>query len=234
MSVWFALPSARPDADKNLQLWRQQGYKVALYRRGEPVECDIHVPQQGEYIGWPAATNLLVRRVLAEDSTAEWIVTGGDDTWPDLAHTAEEIGAQCWHHFTGTFGVMQPTGDRWGECPSHPDPRMRSAYIDRICGSPWMGREFCQRMYQGSGPLCEEYLQLFADEELFEVAKAMGVLWQRRDLIHLHQHALRKPNPTAADLPDFAKPFAGPEHWQKYKMIFERRKRDGFPGSEPL
>ena len=45
-----------------------------------------------------------------------------------------------------TFGVMQPTGDRWGE-------RNGIATIDRIAGSPWMGREFCRRMYHGSGPM---------------------------------------------------------------------------------
>ena len=92
-----------------------------------------------------------------------------------------------------TFGVMQATGDRWGE--NEPWARAQfpdaPAYIDRICGSPWIGREFARRMNQGKGPFWREYFHMFADEELQCVAQRLGVLWQRRDLTHHHEHPRR-------------------------------------------
>jgi hypothetical protein len=101
---------------------------------------------------------------------------------------AKQIAKECTAHFGGTFGVMQPTGDRWA-----------NGSIDRICGSPWLGREFCTRMYHGKGPMYGGYLHMFGDEELQHVATRLGVLWQRRDLTHLSQallpHRTRRSRP---------------------------------------
>src|SRR5258708_96797 len=125
----------------------------------------------GPYPGYAQAVNGLVRGVLEWDPTCNWIVTGGDDVFPDPNHTADEIAEQCRQHFAWqncrvnpegiycpperrnalnrefeTFGVMQPTGDSYGEQPSLPsDHPMRGSYATRVCGSPWMGREFCLR-----------------------------------------------------------------------------------------
>lgn len=268
MSVWYCIPSKRPpeEAEKVLTLWRERGYKIALWRDELLVDLGpgfrswdwIHAGYP--YPGYAKAVNRLISDVLENDQDCDWIVTGGDDVEPDMNHTAEEIALQCQEHFAElnhyrwsrdlfsqtlrltfdpkvwmNFGVMQPTGDRYGE-----DARSiarygadRAAYADRVCGSPWMGREFCLRINPGRGPLWPEYTHMFEDEELFEVASKYGVLWQRRDLIHFHNHWARKRG-DAAYMPEFLKEVNSPEHWNKYKALFEQRKAAGFPGSEPL
>ncbi len=246
-----------------LAKWRQQGYKIALlvdiddYERylGHLDMADRWIPM--EYPGYAAAVNILVRTVLREDQEAEWIVTGGDDIEPDLNCTADQIAHECMKRFLEaaidrafpglrqsdysgiipvdarlkTFGVMQPTGDRWGErTPGFP---RHEAYIDRVCGSPWLGREFCRRMYGGQGPLHPGYAHMYVDEELFEVAKAMGILWQRRDLIHYHRHWARQPGTMMNECPAFLREANSPEGWAGAKALFHTRKAAGFPGHQP-
>lgn len=248
MSVWLCIPSKRAPSEANpvLQKWRDMGYKIALFvdREDEHIEkiCDFR--GVGNYPGYGAAINGLIRNVADFDSKAEWFVTGGDDTEPDSAHTAEEIAQACANHFsvnfyrrdaphpeleglslerTSTFGVMQPTGDRWGE-------ERGSAYIDRVAGSPWLGREFCQRMYGGRGPYFEEYRHMFDDEELQNVATMLGVFWQRPDIVHLHNHWGRIPG---QQVPEFLRVVNSPTHWARVQSLFKARKVQGFPGHEP-
>lgn len=226
MSVWYCIPSKRPVAEVEAAaaLWRERGYRLALWRDtgDEPVTCDMLLT--GPYPGYARAVNALCAEVIARNPDAQWLVTGGDDIHPDLGRFADEIGIECTAHFGGTFGVMQPTGDRWGE------NQMGSAYIDRICGSPFMGREWCQRMYGGRGPLFEGYAHMFVDEELQCVAERLGVLWQRRDLTHLHHHWMRE----SRQMPAFLAESNSPRHWQDSQALFARRKAAGFPGHDPL
>lgn len=216
------------------------------------------------YPGYAVAVNRLVGHILRIDPDAQWIVTGGDDVHPEPGMRAERIAEQCWMYFrelhwkradeataestivlrsravaahrdhrNDTFGVMQPTGDRWGD--DHPGPWLKgSAYIDRICGSPWMGRAFCERINQGRGPLREEFTHMFVDEALQEIAIKYGCFWQRRDLIHFHDHWARTPGTSASACPEFLKQVNAPEHWVKSKAILEKLKAAGWPGSEPL
>ena len=275
MSVWFAVPSARPAPEVNARMdkWRAMGYKVALWRdqihgiggRGENPRCDLLFGGT-QYPGYSITVNQLAKTILfgneyfLGDPGVEWIVTGGDDTDPDPNKRAEEIAAECSEYFAKlhsgikpgdsltvesltaaiygvrcrTFGVMQPTGDRWGENEDwarakYPD---RPAYIDRICGSPWMGREFCRRMYGGNGPMWPEYFHMFNDEELQCVAEKLGVLWQRRDLIQYHDHWGR--DGFGAKAPEFLDRANSPANWDAMKTIFETRKAAGFPGHEPI
>lgn len=251
MSVWYCIPSKRPpeEAEPILKLWRERGYRLAVIRDVVDLNLSPELtfftkPIWGVYPGYPAAVNYLVREVIREDAGAEWLVTGGDDIEPDLNHSAEEIARQCTAHFHElhvnrtcehaheTFGVMQPTGDRWGNHERHMG-QLGSAYIDRVCGSPWMGREFCKRMYQGNGPLFEGYFHMGEDEELQTVAQKLGVLWQRPDLIHLHRHWAR-PRSMREDMPAFLERANSPEEWRKYKDLFQQRQAAGFPGHEPL
>lgn len=220
--VWYCIPSARPAAQANeiLLKWQGRGYKIALWRdQGHGVVlCDILL--DGSYPGYAMAVNALTKAVLERDAECEWIVTGGDDVEPDLNHAPGAIAAQCTAHFAGTFGVMQPTGDRW-----------QNGSIDRICGSPWIGREFCERAYCGAGPFFEGYRHMFVDEELQHVAERLGVLQQRRDLVHLHRHWQRIPGTTC---PPHLLEWSGPEHWQESQQMFRSRRAKGFPGHEPL
>lgn len=258
-NVWFAIPSVRPRAEvvPILEKWADQGYKIALLRQGEPIGADLEIPT-GEYLGWARSTNLLAKRILEVDPRADWIVGGGDDYEPDLSYCADYIAGQCCQYFrmewtmrltlsivpwspisahqASTTGIMQPTGDRWGDDPAS---RIRygadrGAYIDRICGSPWMGREWCERAYQGNGPMFDGYHHFYADEELQEVAQELGVLWQRRDLIQLHRHWGRKPGGAdESDVPEFYRANVSPD-WGPAGALFRERKAAGFPGSQPL
>ena len=270
MSVWYCVPSKRAPEEGTLGKWRQMGYKIIVAR--EEADGDTIADKTywvDAYLGWPRSVNLLVKIAMELDPAAQWFVTGGDDYVPDLAYPADDIAEQCSNHFAddwdassdevrngmsvhqaATFGVMQPTGDRWGEgpcttcaassrVPTHcPDCNgtRRSALLDRICGSPWLGREFCRRVNGGLGPLNEAYFHNFADEELQCVARKLGVLWQRRDLIHYHQHWARTSRGDRENEPAWAKAINDPKlsDWERSKTLFAERKAAGFPGYEPL
>lgn len=235
MSVWMICPSARPEVDARtcVGAWHAQGYRVAMLRNGRhacPVGADYEV--FGEYPGYAQSCNRLIRDVFAMDSDAMFCVCAGDDTFPDKTKRADEIARECADHFQGTFGVMQPTGDRWGENPNHHDPRMRSAYIDRVAGSPWIGREYVRRVYNGDGPYWHEYVHQFVDEEAREVAVRLGVYWERRELTHDHRHwGLPAPGQRMgmhSNMPAFLAEANSDAHWKKFRELFERRKAEGF------
>jgi hypothetical protein len=250
-NVWFVIPSARPPAEAQacFQKWLDRGYRVAVWRDSrDSLVTDFLQPLgdramviTGEYPGYAEAVNLLQKAVFSRDRQCHWIVTGGDDTEPDPNHTPEEIAVQCALHFckpvlgdsneavvfwSGSFGVMQPTGDRFA-----------GGAIDRVAGSPWIGREFCRRMYGGAGPYWHEYQHMFVDEEIQEVAVKLGVFWQRPDLTHHHQHFMRVGTTNAAKEaapPAHLVQANSPGHWQFYRGLFQGRKAAGFPGHEPI
>jgi len=236
-STWFCLPSCRPkaEADACFAKWKALGYRIAILRQGDAVDnVDIQIPTPA-YLGWAKSTNILAKHVIINDRHASWIVGGGDDYCPDLEHDASLIGMECVNHFSGTFGVMQPTGDRWGD-EARSRARYgedRGAYIDRVAGSPWMGREWIERSYQGFGPMWDGYHHCFADEELQEVAIKLGVFWQRRDLVQYHDHAGRK-SQNIEDWPPHLLPAITGANWDRDKAMFADRKGKGFPGHEAL
>lgn len=187
-----------------------------------------------EYAGWGNSINILIAEIMVYDPGAQWFVGGGDDTDPDQRAHADDIGMECFGYFYGsTFGVMQPTGDRWGESEpwaKHLFPDA-PAYIDRICGSPWIGREFARRANQGKGPFWPECYHMFSDQILKESAEKLGILWQRRDLIHFHNHCRRD---GVARTPEFLRQAYSQEEWQKSKAIYERLKASDFAECAPL
>jgi hypothetical protein len=242
MSVWYVIPSKRPSGEcgKLLQAWKDMGYKLMLHA-DSTAEANGKSPYAdqfsiGPYLGYPRTVNGLIRAVMRQDPTAQWFVTGGDDIWPDPTHRAEEIALDCDEHFGGTFGVMQPTGDRWGEANN--DSGKGGALIDHVAGSPWLGREFCRRMNGGQGPFWPEYFHMFDDAELQAVATRLGVFWQRRDLIHFHDHWGRpregEQMGRADRMPNFLKQANSAENWNRSKSLFESRQAAGWPGSEPI
>jgi hypothetical protein len=243
------VPSARPIAEVATwgKAWQDRGYKVALVRdvvdpEWQPDYTIFSTPTWGKYPGYAVSTNELVKCILREYPECMWCLAGGDDVYPDPDHTADEIARECGTYFgnlhdtpgfiPSTFGVMQPTGHRYGEHPNHPDPRLRSAYIDRICGSPFMGRSFCERMNKGQGPFHPGFLHMHGDECLFEVAKKLGVLWQRRDLTHEHRHWGLKGN--RSDMPQFLERWNTPEHWRESKALLDRLKAEDFAECMPI
>ena len=247
MSVFFCIPSARPDGG-TIQRWAEMHYSLCIFRdtsgdaekdaweagkltyawlaAGAPRVEIVH----GVYPGYAKCVNALIKRAMELDADMSFAVCAGDDTIPDLAHSPEEIAEQLIEHFGGTFSVTQFTGDRWGDdeygrrhWPDAP------AFVDRIAGSPWIGREFARRMYGGNGPYWDGWHHNWLDEELKLVAEELGVYWPRRDLIHYHDHPLRNPG---GHRPEFHR--GVDEDSRKMKPVFEARQAAGFPGSEPI
>ena len=247
MSVWVTVPSKRPPAEveKWAQAWHAQGYKIALWIDSEdayPRDLNIAdrwmVDAGDGYPGYAVVTNRLIAAVFREDPEARWCVIGGDDVFPDTTKRADEIARECEAYFAekqqnlnaATFGVMQPTGNRWGESAQSIDqygPEC-AAYIDRICGSAFLGREFCLRINGGRGPLWPEFFHMHVDEALFCVTEKLGILWQRRDLTHDHRHWANKPNATHDDCPEFLRKVNTKEHWAESLAILNRLKAEGF------
>ncbi len=244
MSVHVCIPSARPVPEVTAWCarWSAQGYKIALWRDTERVDAaDLCVV--APYPGYSQAANALIKMVLDSDAECDWCVCCGDDTWPDPNKRADEIAGECAAHFEewwgtsfegykvedipadqsqfSTFGVMQPTGDSWADA--------MGKIIDRIAGSPWIGREFARRMYGGNGPYWPEYQHSWLDEEIKLVAERLGVYWPRPDLCHFHDHPLRYPG---GKWPEHLQGVS--EDYRRMRPIFDARKRLGFPGSEPL
>jgi hypothetical protein len=216
VKAWFAIPSARPAAEANVVLrkWQDKGYGVALWRDAPDVLISCDLLLTGIYPGY-----------AQHDPDCRFIVTGGDDTEPDRARDPDSIIEECEAHFGGTFGVMQPTGDRWAD-----------GSIDRIAGSPWMGREWCERANGGSGPLWPEFTHMFVDQCLMETAMLCGVFWQRRDLIHLHRHFMRKDDGLGVDRinpPAHLVKWNSSAHWAEMQAIYTRLKRCDFAPCMP-
>ncbi len=252
MSVWFVIPSARPpeQVEPVLAAWRDRGYKIAiLWDSVEPsldsLDFQMHVEP---YPGYAQSVNLLAKEILESDPSCDWIVTGGDDTLPDPNHTAEEIAAQCSDHFynievqrqidlTGiataklkdaTFGVMQPTGDRFA-----------GGSIDRIAGSPWLGREWCLRANGGRGPFWPEFTHMFGDECIKRTAEKLGVYWARPDLVHFHQHYQRETDAIDSNAvyrrpPPHLDQWNTKQHWDEMQAIFRRLEAEDFKSCMPL
>lgn len=235
--------------------WQDLGYKIMLWRDSDADSDAFRGVAMlfGIYPGYARATNELIQFVMCHDPRADWFVTGGDDVDPDPTKTADEIAFECDEHFRDhwnrvsrdqtlcihpltviakyqTFGVMQPTGDRWGD--------RQGAYIDRVAGSPWIGREFARRAYRGNGPYWPEYTHMGVDEELQAVAAKLGVFWQRPDLTHYHDHWGRAVPPATighrSNMPAFLEAPNTQAEWDRYKSIFAARAAAGFPGSEVI
>lgn len=227
MRTWLAIPSARPAAEANVVLhkWQEKGYGIALWRdtEADPALCNLQLT--GTYPGYAQAVNALSREVLARDPECRFIVTAGDDTEPDRVHDPGSIVEECEAHFGGTFGVMQPTGDRWAD-----------GSIDRIAGSPWMGREWCERANGGAGPLWPEFTHMFVDQCLMDTATRCGVFWQRRDLIHLHRHFMRQDESldvNRVNPPAHLVKWNSSAHWAEMQAIYMRLKRCDFAPCMP-
>lgn len=232
MSVWWCVPSKRPaeESQAMIEKWSAMGYKTAIFRDigDDPVLCNFLL--MGQYEGYAKAVNSLAKEVLAFDPSCDWIVTGGDDVSPDPRKHADRIAQECSRHFGpcriaedgdaesvfGTFGVMQPTGDGFG--------------IETIAGSPWMGREWCQRAHHGAGPLHPDFFHMHVDNALKEAAEAQGVYWKRPDLSQYHAHWVRERKP----MPEFLKIANSRNQWWQGEQILARIRKGGYAECLPV
>ena len=220
MSVWLAIPSVRPveQVEPFFKLWRERGYKLALVRQNEPVLADILIPTD-TYLGYARSVNMLAVIIRAVDSKFEWLIAAGEDVEPVLDKLAQDIARECTENFKGTFGVMQPTGDRGG-----------GGCIDNSSASAWIGKDFCRKMYGGRGPLCNNYSHYYVDTELQALAVEVGVHWQRPELTQKHDHWSWKHLPK---LPPHLNEVKFNKGYELDTRMFSIRKQLGWPGSEP-
>jgi hypothetical protein len=225
MSVWYAIATANPEnAQRVFPLWKAKGYKVCAFidlHAPVPYRKQIDLVLEGVYTGWPNVVNGMCRILLNHDPQSTAIVTGGDDMWPgDHDPQAEKIEMDFLYHFGGSCGIMQPTGDRWML------DKDGKAASERICGSPWMGRDYILRANGGRGVFWPEYHQFFADEELRNVADKQRLLWQRSDLTHYHDHWSRR----KVSRPEYL--VKAQRGWAQDRELFHERQSQGFPGYE--
>lgn len=220
MNVVFAIPVATDDieqAGRTFALWHERGYRTAALidpESAEPKNCDFLIIAD-EYRGWASAVNQL----CAAHPKAEWIVTGGADILPDPDHTAGDIASLCNAHFGGTFGVMQPAGDKYGALAGN-------ATLAAV--SPWMGREWRQRINGGRGPVWDGYWHFWGDSELAAVAERVGAFWLNPNVKQYHDHWARRGERQPAHLQRAAQMNAAD------KDLYHTRLAHGFPGYNPL
>ncbi|HET9304840.1 MAG TPA: hypothetical protein VFO46_02325 [Candidatus Sulfotelmatobacter sp.] len=228
--AWLTIPAARPELQSTVGWWKKAGCGIALWRDpgAEPIQADYLICDA--YPGYARAVNQLIERVMQVDRECDWFIAAGDDVMPDPHKTAEQIACELVDHFKGTWGVMQPTGHRWGD--------HKGAYIDRAAGSAWIGREFCRRVYGGNGPLWSAFHHMFVDEHLQCVAQKLGVFWQRTDLAQIHQHwGLPRSGERMAPAsrkPKFLEYVNSAAHWAEARAEFERLKAGGFAEANDL
>jgi hypothetical protein len=218
--VWVCFPTINADRARESEArWKSRGYKTAIWLEpGLPsVGADFEV--QGIYPGYWAACNQLA---LAAISQASAVVLASDDIYPDETHAPEDIVAECDAKFPDKYWVMQPTGD----------DKEGMDGVWRICGSPWFGKSWVEQGYMGKGPcpFVGFYRAFYGDEEVFNVAKAQGVLWQRPDLSQFHSHWCRRGGPKRTDYQNAN----NTNHWEYDKATFFLRMENGFPGSSRL
>lgn len=205
--MWVVWPTANlANTNKVVPLWEKMGYLVAvLMEKGletSETSCCAHkVLVQDTWEGFPKAVNKLCRAV-----PGDVVVVAGDDIHPDPTLRADEIEEQFLRHFPSTFGVMQPTGDKY------------SCY-NTCATSPWIGRKFIEQV----GPYHEGYFHYFSDEELQRVATLYLCFWQRPDLTQFHDHWERNKKPR----PKYLQPALG--RWQADHDLFVSRLNQRFP-----
>jgi hypothetical protein len=217
MKIWYAIPTANiKRAEQCFRAWKEKGFRTAAFiDTGASIPKYVDLCISDSYPGYFAAANHLVSKIDSVDCFADIIVTGGDDVFPDPNFTAVDLGKQFYDHFPDGFGVMQPIGD------SMPG-------TEKICGSPWFGRGWLDRAYEGNGPFFSGYLSFFGDEELKLVADSLGALWQRKDVTQFHNHWTRSGGPRMEQYQ-----IDNQKNWQRDESLFLEREDAEWPGAWP-
>ena len=218
LNIWYAIPSINEErCNKSFDKWKEMGYKTcALLDRGvqwQPKHADMILYTPGVYEGYYRSF-IHMAKTIGRD--ADIIITGGDDIFPEPNKSAQEIGRECLARYPDGLFIMQPTGDAM---PG----------VDRICASPWFGKGWLERGYQGKFPVWHEYIAFFGDQELKEVSERLNVLWQRSDLCQYHDHWTRVGGPQKTDYQT-----RNDAHWKHDENIYKKRKMSRFPLMWPL
>ena len=217
--VAVVFPTCNPErAHHAATAWSERGYEVHVLVDGDTKLLDrsvfSHVLHPSVYPGYFQAANQLTLQAVTDG--VDNCVVAGDDMFPDQGRMAVELAAEYLARFPSGFGIMQPIGDTGLPC-------------DTICGSPWMGREWITKSYFGAGPYWPGYRQFGGDTELHEVAKRLGILWQRTDVSQHHAHWARRDD--GATIPTPYQQQAISKYYQPDVAVFKVRGDAGFPGA---
>lgn len=211
LNIWVVWPTIHIDKSKEMiQFWHEWGYKVGVlvnppHKNTDLIEAD-RVVVQDKWKSFPVAAN-----ILCKEMPGDIVVVVGDDVYPDPEHSAQEIGNDFKEKFPDLFGVMQPIGDKYG-------------WTHKCAVSPWIGKGFIKKAYNGNGPYWQGYFHYFSDQELQEYATKLGVFEQREDLIQYHDHWQRKENPKRP--PHLME---ANRQWARDQRTFKKRLIKGFP-----
>ena len=211
--VWAIWPSVNSHlAGTTLRKWRAAGYRTAiLIDRGKIWESETapdKIIYGGKWQGFPHAINN-----LCHQTPGDVVVCAGDDIYPSQEESPIMIREKFLERFPDSFGVMQPTGDRFGS-------------IDLCCPCPWVGRKFIEEAYKGDGPYWEGYFHYFSDEEIQNVATLLGCFQQRPEISQYHDHWQRE---NGQRPPHMKKAL---QEWKKDKHLHKARETQNFPGHE--
>lgn len=216
LRIWYAIPSINEErCSVAFEKWKAMGYNTCvLLDRGkeQPRHADM-ILYTDKYEGYYKSFNEMAKTIGRD---ADIMVTGGDDIWPDPNKNAQEIGRECLAKFPDGLFVMQPVGDIM---PG----------VHRICASPWIGRGWLDRGYQGKHPLWGGYIAFFGDQELKEISEKLKVLWQRSDLCQYHDHWSRVGGPPKTEYQKRNDSF-----WTHDQNLYNSRKMQKFPHMWPL
>ena len=218
---FVVFPSAKPEkADACVDLWKAAGYKSLVYLDRPDMRCAADVVSYGvgaPFPGYYRVINGLVWDAFAHG--ADLVTCIGDDMLPP-EQGAEWVARDYFKRFPKGLGVYQGCGDLQGV-----DGNGVPAAA-RICGSPTFGVEWANRAYKGTGPFADIYASFYGDEDLYNVAKNLGLLAMEYSvrIHHAHWswgHAKREAYHDRAAL-----------NWERDQAIFKTRQAAGFPGSE--
>ncbi len=219
MRCAYLIPTANPAlASECFAAWQSMGWDTFAVVEGDAeIANATGVFRQTEYPGWGESFNRLAR-VL--NGRYDFLATGGDDITPDPTRDAATIGRELSEHFGGTFGVCQPSADRWAW--DKDGTRSPIAY------APIIGADFARRWNCRMGAFWPSYFQWFSDDELCRVTTAADLLWERPDLMFYHDHVSRDGRQTPW--------YKAEKHprWQGDADLFKARQAAGFPGHEPI
>lgn len=230
--IWWCTPSARPieQAKPSFDSFRAIGCKLAATRK-DPADCErlgldlcLTLPI---YPGYYAANNLLAREILKRDPECTIVACGGDDVFADPNHLAVDVEREFIEHFGGTLGVMQPVGEVPGSVPWSMGIINGLPVQKRIAWAPWLGREWCERAYMGTGPFHGECWHYFGDEFLQLTAQRLGLFWQRDD-IHQDHRTWKIEGERPRHL------FKAYDLWDRDKAAYDRVAAPDWPGAKLL
>lgn len=218
MNIALTLPAADFD-ELTLCLWRWKplGYQTfvlfdfATLKQNDPQTLvdqgvlDFFITVE-DYRGWYASENHLMGLAFDTYGHCDWVVCAGTDMDPDPHFSAQNIALTL-----DPSRIMQPVGDRW-------DERNGVCAAERICGSPWISRQFFDKC--GGQVWDERFFHYFADEKLRDMAIGDYLLVQRKDLTHLHRH----PNRERRQKPGYLG-----RSWAADEALFKKEKAQNFP-----